>query len=299
MPDTEIEMAKNGEFLREYGKQYFIVALEALNIGRVKWSMVPIGKKGQDDVSFYMTVEDFRWLCRELLRGVAQKKIADDKDSPYPTAYKYVTGNNGCKVLNIGGAKLAGMCRINMQDKSKTPAKNYIMAVSIKSLEYMAQRFTMDTAEYERQVVAAFEDGRKERAKYKHTLSADDDVVNTPADDTTPAAPVNAAPASTSAPKPTAAPKPESPKAETKPVVNDEYVLTVKGPKKETKDKAGNAYWSFTAMKGNDKLTLLFPQDKAKELNWFSDFEKAAQRPNGHELTINATRNGDFLIYKD
>ena len=161
MPDIELEMAKNGEFLREYGKQYFCVALEALNIGRVKWSMVPIGKKGQEEVTFYMLIEDFRWLCKELVNGVAEKKIAAD-NAPYPTAYKYVTGQNGSKLLNIGGSNSPAMARINIQDKSKQPARNYTMAVSIKSLKNMAQKFFMDTVEYDKQVVAAFEAGRKE-----------------------------------------------------------------------------------------------------------------------------------------
>lgn len=273
MPDTELEMARNGEFLREYGKQYFCVALEALNIGRIKWSMVPIGKKGQDELTFYMLLEDFRWLCKELVNGVAEKKIAAD-NAPYPTAYKYVTGQNGSKLLNIGGSNSPAMARINIQDKSKQPARNYTMAVSVKSLRNMAQKFFMNTVEYDKQVVAAFEAGRKERAKYKHALSSDDDVVSAPEEAPAPAKPVSNA---SSEPKP--------PVTKSKPTAqNDEYVLCVKGTKKETKDKSGKAYWSFQATRGQEKFTLLFSQDKVNELNWFADFEKAAQRPNGHEL---------------
>ena len=75
----EQDKAKAGEVLREYGKTHFIVCSESLRIGRMKWSIVPIGQKGQNELNFYLPAEKMLALCLDIKNGIAQKKIAADK----------------------------------------------------------------------------------------------------------------------------------------------------------------------------------------------------------------------------
>lgn len=283
MAKTEVEMAREGEFLREYGKQYFVVAVEALNIGRVKWSMVPIGKKGQDELTFYMPVEKMLALCLLFQDGTAQKKIAADTNS-YPSAFHYVTGEDGSKILNIGGGKVG--CRINIQDKSKT--KNYIMAVSLESLETMARKFLMCTGymspapgSYYESVIQSFEKGRAARAQYKHNVSA--------ADLEEPTAGI---PEETPSIPPVKNPEPT--KKPVDPADIKEYTLKIQGEK-----KAQKTFWRFEGMLGDEAVSLLFNQNDVKNIKWFPDFEQAAKRENGTEITIMAEKKDKFLLFHE
>ena len=66
---TEMEMAMEGEFLRQYGSKYFVVAREQLSIGRIRWDMVPIGKHATGAIVYYMKNEEMFALATDILNG--------------------------------------------------------------------------------------------------------------------------------------------------------------------------------------------------------------------------------------
>lgn len=273
----EMEKAKAGEVLREYGKTHFIVCSESLRIGRMKWSIVPIGQKGQNELNFYLPVEKMLALCLEIKNGAAQQKIKSDTGA-YPSAYKYVTGENGSRILCIGGGKVG--CRINIQNKANS--LSYTIAIAMTALEEMAERFLIWTGympvtpgSYFGNQVSEFNAGMDERANFRMNVS-DDEL---------------AAPATVE----------EEPEAKPAPAKTDaggeigEYHLIVFGEKKSIKDSSGAPCWVFDAKLNDEPVKLLFTEQKANELGWFADFEKNAKKSNNFEAIIKAERRGKFF----
>ena len=292
---TEMEMAKNGEFLREYGKQYFIVASEAFDIGRVKWNMVPIGKGGKDGIVFYLTTEQMLSLCTEILNGIFAKKLAADTAN-YPSAYRFVTGEDGCLHLNIGGGKVG--CRIQMQDASSKT--NYMMAVSTEAVITMARKYMINSgytpvnnSAYYGQIVSAFEQGRKNRVKYRKSAPEGlTDVVDTnsvineaveeklKADESQ--ANTCAAPSSTTAAT-TAAEEDKS----------EDMILKIHGTKTTKK-----GFYVFEGVDSNENpISLMFRKEDAEKLNWFTKFENAAATGDT-ELKIRGEKRDNYILYK-
>jgi len=287
MKPTEIEMATNGEFLREYGKQYFIVCSEALNIGRVKWEMVPIGKSGKDAVSFYMTTEKMYDLCADILSGAFKKKVEADTGN-YPSAYKYQTGTNGALKLNIGGARVG--CRIQMQNP--TTNANYTMAVALESMTVMARKYMLCTGmvpvaagSYYEAVMTAFEKGRHNNKR--NNKVADEYLEETTESiDTEDSAP--AAPAEKSAAKASKPAKADTP-AETR-----DFAIAVKGIKVL---KDGYYAYTGTDVETKEAVELLFPVNVANKLSWFPKFEDAAALAETN-LKISGEKKGRYVLYK-
>ena len=299
MKKTELEMAKEGEFLREYGKNHFVVVSEALSIGRVKWNMVPIGAKGQKDLAFYMTTEQMMSLCSEILNGVFAKKVAADQNA-YPSAYQYMTGEDGSLRLNIGGGKVG--CRVQMQDKKASPVVNYTMAVAVEALTVMARKYMMDTGmvpvvpgSYYASVVAAFEEGREERKgfrKPKPEELGDSVDANTVVDDAETPAAAHATPA-----------KVDQNKKADEIVVDDKtsevdgedanYTISVRGTKTL---KKGFYFFDATDADGN-AVSLMFRKEDAEKLGWFTKFENAAAAEDT-KLTIRGEKRKNCILYK-
>lgn len=182
---SEIVMAESGEFLREYGTKYFLVISEALSIGRVKWSMIPLDTNGKKSVDFYMTTEQMALLCKEISSGLAERKIAADKTNSYPSAYRYVTGDDGSKKVNIGGGEKVPV-RIQMQDLTKN--YRYMIGINMETLKIMALKFNIYTgmvpvnpSSYYGDIVRVFTKGRREREKYHEALEREiNSAANTP-----------------------------------------------------------------------------------------------------------------------
>lgn len=288
---TEVKMAHDGEFLREYGKSNFVVVSEALSIGRVKWDMVPIGKKGQNGVVFYMTTEQMYALCREIISGKFEEKIKADTGN-YPSAYKYATGEDAALKLNIGGGKVG--CRIQMQDaKNKV---NYTMAVSMSAMEEMAKCYFLNTGliplvpgSYYASVVSAFEEGRKERSKFRKPTAEEvgeavdvNRTIEEPEHDT----------------KEDVAEK-EPKKVETKSEEKAEsesekanYKIKVHG---ESALKKGFITFNGIDQTGK-KVFLIFRPADAEKLNWFEQF-KASAAEKETEITLFCEKKNDYLLY--
>lgn len=291
---TEIEMAREGEFLREYGKQYFVAVSEALSIGRVKWEMVPIGKSGKGGLVFYMTTEQVLGICKEINNGTFAKKIAADTGA-YPGAYKYATGEDASLHLNIGGGK-AG-CRIQMQDAKKK--LNYTMAVSMEAMTRMAQKYMLDTGmiavapnSYYASVIAAFEEGRGKRAQFRKPdakeIGESVDVNNSAVDDAVPDAPE--APAAPPAPAPAPAPKQDEKKTES---VVDNFKIKVKGSRNTQR-----GFYTFPGVIDgtNEAVTLMFRIEDANTIGWFSKFENSAAVEET-TISIAGEKRGNFVMY--
>lgn len=291
---TEVEMAKDGEFLREYGKNHFVVVSEALSIGRVKWNMVPIGAKGQKDLVFYMTTEQMMGLCAEIMNGVFAKKIAADQNA-YPSAYQYMTGEDGSLRLNIGGGKVG--CRVQMQDKKANPVVNYTMAVSVDALMTMARKYMLCTGmtpvvagSYYASVVKVFEEGREERKNFRKPKPEDlGDVVNANSviDETAETALSND---HTPEAKNTHAKK-EEPKSETN---LENYTLTIKSPSSVQK-----GFYVFGSIDENgNAIRLMFRKDDADNLNWFAKFANSVAGGDEPTLKICGEKKNDCVLYK-
>ena len=292
---SEISMAAEGEFLREYGKQYFVVASEALGIGRVKWQMVPIGKNGKDGIVFYLTTEQMLALCKEIENGTFAKKIAADANNSYPSAYKYATGTYASLNLNIGSGKVG--CRIQMRDqKAKL---QYIMAVSMESLQTMARKYLLATGmipvapgSYYESIIKTFEEGRVKRANF---IQKEADKVGETVDMN--AVSEDAEPMEEKSEKPKTKEKAENTdkteKASDKSAgVKDMFAIHVTGEKKVNK-----GFYQFTGVdKHNNPVKLLFKKDDADKLTWFATFENLATT-NGTDITFWGEKNGDFVLY--
>lgn len=94
------EEMKEGTFASFYGQKFFCKVKQALGIGKVHFSFVEIGKKGEG-VDIYVNADDFDILCDDILNGRLQKKMAESQ-SKYPDAWKYATGTEASKQLAIG-----------------------------------------------------------------------------------------------------------------------------------------------------------------------------------------------------
>ena len=289
---TEIEMAGEGEFLREYGKQYFVVVSEALSIGRVKWNMVPIGKSGQGDITFYLTTEQMLDLCSEILSGRFATNVKND-NGQFPQAYSYMTGADGSLHLAIGGGN-AGT-RVQMRNTKATPkALNYTMGVSMKAWVMMARKYMLCTGmttvvpgSYYESVIKAFEAGRAGRAKFRKPTAEElgdvvdnNNVVNESAEPKTtqPAAPKPA-------PKQNAAPDEK--------IVIENFDLMVHGERKEQK-----GFFVFDAKNQADNATvsLMFKKDDVAKQEWFTKFTNAVADKET-PLKIRGEKRKNFVLY--
>lgn len=286
---TAIEMAHEGQFSKEFTSKNFISVREALSIDRIIFEGVPIGQKGQNSAAVYLPVDKMLALCLDIKSGVAKQKIDADTGA-YPTAYQYVTGDKGSRVLSIGGGKFG--CRISVQNKATS--KSQTVALSYTVLEEMADRFLLWTGRipvvadsfYGKQV-AAFNAGMAERAGNRLNVS-DEDLAD-PGIEEEPKAPEVETPA---APAPVAPAKPASTEAAAEVA---EYQLIVRGEKKVAKDSSGATCYVFNAMLGEEAVKLLFTEQKANELAWFSEFEKNVKKNGSLEVVIKAERKDKFF----
>lgn len=110
------DMLCNGAICQEYGSKYLLSINPAYEINRCRWSVVDIGSKGENKIDFYMSMDDMRRFCDDVVSGACKPKFMADMNDNYPSAYQYTTGQNGCKKLSIGGGKKG--IRINASIKT-------------------------------------------------------------------------------------------------------------------------------------------------------------------------------------
>lgn len=136
---SDLEMIREGSILKEYNiKKNFVNVTPAPTIGKVKISIVALNSGGKDYVDFYLEIDEFRQFCKEIENGVAQKKIMED-NSPYPSAYKWTAGTNGCRHFNVG----KGRAGVVFQVQNTAQKQNKMVAVTPHSLKKMAFLFRL------------------------------------------------------------------------------------------------------------------------------------------------------------
>lgn len=286
----EIKNAKEGVFAAIFTPSTFCTVSDASAIGRVKFDVVPVGSNGKNNIAFYLRTTQMLALCEEILNGTFAKKVAADAASAYPSAYRYVTGEDGSLHLNIGGGKKG--CRIQAQD-SKTK-KSHIVVASIEDMMVMARNYKLwmgltpvTPNSYYAGVVKAFDEGRAERMKYAKNRPEESigDVIdaNAQVDE------------SAAAPAPAAAPATAAPKAEKKgdQEIVGHFVISVSGKKREEK-----GFFAFDGVDADgNKVKVLFKQADAPNYKWFAKFENtAAAAPT--KLNFNGRRKGNTILFE-
>jgi hypothetical protein len=287
------KLAHDGEFLREYGKQYFIVFTEAFNIGRVKVEIVPMKNGGKESAVFYLTIQQMYSLCQDIKTGVF-KTLVDADTGNYPAAYKFVTGESGDKHLNIGGGKVG--TRIQISETSKN--RRYLMAVSMQAIFDMADNFLLfsgitptTTGSFFNGLVNEFNEGRKERSKYRVQLSASDSLTNETVETDETEAPVEKP--SSNAEKPKAAETKNEPQPVPAESVEAVFTVTASG----TMQTKGKFYVFEATTSDNESVQLYFNKEEADGLKWFDGFKSKAEAGKA-TMPIVGEKKGNAIKFK-
>lgn len=284
---SEVDQLKDGLLLEAYSQKYMLKVYEAFGIGRVRFTMLPIGKKGKDNVDFYMPLETFRVLCEEIKNETALKRVVADTAS-YPAAYTYVTGEDGALRLNIGGSQVQGKpdakaCRIQMQDSVNK--RNYLIKIAWDEMKKMAFYFDLTTgmlpmypASYIENLYKAFLTGCEARGKfYKNPLPEDQAEVKSgdQVEDEQPEATEKKEPVK----------KEEEKKDDENPILE----LKVVGEKTINKN-----FYVYPVKHGDADMLMAISIDEAGKLPWFETFDK---NPAGEDLKIVGEVKGKFVRF--
>lgn len=166
---TEKDLLSSGSILKEYTQEDFISVVPAPAIGRVKFSIIKQGTSGKEHNDFYMDMEKFRLLTQDLCSASGIKKLSESADHQYPDAFKFTTGTDGSKHLNIGGGRKG--VRIQIQEKSGDKWNNKMVTIPHDSLRSMKFRFELvmglvPVSHYYMSLVDAFWEGMNQRNKF-------------------------------------------------------------------------------------------------------------------------------------
>lgn len=170
------EQYRNGAVCVSYGSTHFVSVNPIPTIDKCRFSIVRLGTSGKDHLDFYLDIQDMRQLCEEFIgdASAAKRKIQADMKNQFPSAYSYITGQNGSLILNIGAGEKG--CRIQIRDKSNNIQK--MTVVPFKDLKEMAFGFYLIMGlipvtknSYYGKLYDAFWNGSEERDKYYDSSS--------------------------------------------------------------------------------------------------------------------------------
>lgn len=105
-------LAHNGTFSIAFSKTHMLTVNEALDIDRVRFSIVRLGTEGQEYREFFLETREMNRLCDEVLSGRAEARIEADKDQGLG-AYRFVAGEGGSQVMSIGKGKVGILVQIS------------------------------------------------------------------------------------------------------------------------------------------------------------------------------------------
>lgn len=170
--ETLKDQLRNGCICSAWGDSYLFSVNPAPGIDRVRLSLVKKNTGGKESNDFYMKISDFRRLCEDIDSGLAWKRISADKEK-YPSAYKFVTGENGSKVLTLGGSRKNGYARVQIT------IENSFMVSPVSGAELREMSFLfklvmglIPCSRYYKSLIDVFWEGINEReekaAKYKN-----------------------------------------------------------------------------------------------------------------------------------
>lgn len=170
-PRTIQDMLRDGVILESYTQKNFCKVMPCDAIHKVKWTIVDKSSQGKNHLDFYMDREDFRMLMDDIKEGKAATKFAKDMESQYPSAYKYVTGKDGSKHLNIGGGTKG--VRVQIQDAAAKVQKMTI--IPFKEMKTMEFLYRLVSRRYYAGLEQAYWDGAADRQRFFAEYSANED----------------------------------------------------------------------------------------------------------------------------
>ena len=173
---TKKDMLKSGAILQVYGSKAMLSVCPAPEIEKVRFSIVKLGTSGKDALDFYMSLDDMWLLINEIDSGIAARRITADNNSAYPGAYKYVTGENGSKRLNIGGGKKGVRVQIQIQGQQPMMTIIQLKDLAIMSLFYKIVMGLIPVSGFYQKYADAFWEGVEERKTYHAKNSYDPSV---------------------------------------------------------------------------------------------------------------------------
>ena len=158
------EALSNGAILEAFTTKQLLSVNVAPDIEKVRFSIVALKTNGKDALDYYLSVEEMRQLCEEITNGAAYTKLKNGVKNQYPSTYKYVTGDNGSKHLNIDGGDKGIRVQV-MIDKTQK-----MTVIPYTALKEMAFYFNLVTgltpcSRYYKEQVDAFWEGVAERRK--------------------------------------------------------------------------------------------------------------------------------------
>ena len=286
---TKAEFAKSeGQLIKVYGSKTLFAVAPVARIDRVKFSIVDLDSKGKDFIDIYLTTEELRQFCEEVENGTAQKKIDADKGN-YPTAYKWTRGENGSKILVIGGG-MKGV-RIQATDNSDKNAKRQKLAlVQMSDLRELAFMFKLayglmpvQPGSYYEQLYLAFTEMMSRSYVPNNFTESDEDAARMVANE----APVVEVPVETPKAEPVV---PEAPK--------EEYQIITAVSRGAIQEAQGLKAVPIIVQETGESSNLLFTDEQAASIKWFPAYAKKIAEDTAN-LTVKVTRKGRYYYFVD
>lgn len=272
---TKAELLKNeGQLIRVFGSKTLFAVSPVPEIDRVKFSVVELNTKGKDFIDIYLTTEEFRQFCMDIDKGIAKKKIDEDKGS-YPTAYQWVRGENGSKKLIIGGG-MKGV-RVQASDASdKNNARKKQAVIQFADLYELSFMFKLvyglipvQADSYYEFLFKSFVDNvGKRRGNSAAYNEAQDEAMPEHEPVSEPAA------------------DPMEPVYEVITTVSSGAIQDAKGLKGVP----------VTIKETGEKTSLVFTSEQAATLKWFPTYEKRVSAGET-EMTVKAYRKGKYFYF--
>lgn len=163
---------KEGCVASFYSQTKFCKVKPALNIDRVDFAFVRTGTGG-NGFDIFVDADSFDLLCDQILSGSFVTTLAKDTGD-YPSAWEYVTGDNGEKHIAIGKGKdkpIVIQGRIDGLENGNI----FIGINAYDDLRLMAKWWRRASADYYAQLTKALQEGMKKNDSY-HTENATEET---------------------------------------------------------------------------------------------------------------------------
>ena len=171
----------NGAIMQSYGSNYLLSVCPALDIHKVRFSIVKLNTKGTESLDFYLDTDKFRRLIDAIDKGTVAKQIAADKGN-FPSAIEYTTGKGGTRKLLIGGGEKGPRVQIKIKVAEKN-WEQYMTVFELPKLSDMSFYFKLITGlidvregSYYDKLYHCYWDGEEDRKKnFKSSYNPEDD----------------------------------------------------------------------------------------------------------------------------
>lgn len=276
-------LADKGILAEQYTQNgWFVKVYPAYAIGRVKFSFVMKGKKGEG-FDIYLPIDKFDNWADDILDKTICRVIAEEKknNEKYPKAYKIITGDNGQKHVGFAPSTIDG-CFVTINGKTQKDGKNIFANVPADYywLRTLAKKFRATSKKYYEDEAASI---LKAASSYRSELSNDDseycDVSSDAASSDNSPSKAESEPAKVTTPQTDKASLGETTSSSTEQADNDlpkeakkkitcekeEFVTLVSNNGKLLPDGFGN-YLMNALLSDGTEFNFLLPESSAREL---------------------------------